>query len=319
MPARALARSRAYGLLGDLFLDGLDARSLLAWRQVDGGVLADPAAPVDLEAAAEAHARLVLIGLPPYEGAFLAADGLLGGDTTAAVRTDRALAGLGDPPGHEPDHVGSELAWLAFLSGAEADAKRDGVDPERILALQRGALDDHLLRWVPQWVTHLRGLPTRGDADSVYVRGAELALAVLTEHRGSLGDRALPGRPASGWDLPPAAPVLEDPRAGLRAIAEHLCVPCQCGGYLARDTIAAIGRSLDLPMTFGARPDLLEGLFCAAAQYGRVPEVCTALDQLLAGWSDAWTSPWSAPWVERAGITRAMLARVAAAARELPT
>lgn len=312
MPARALARSRAYGLCGDLFLDGLDARSLVAWRQVDGGVLADPATPVDLDTAAEAHARLVLIGLPPYEGAFLAADGLLGGDTTAAVRAHRALAGLGDPVAHEPDHVGAELAWLAFLSGAEADAKRDGVDAGRIVDLQRSALDQHLLRWVPQWVTHLRGLPTRGDADSVYIRGAELALTVLTEHRLSLGGAAPP------WSLPAAAPVLEDPRAGLRAIAEHLCVPCQCGGYLARDTIAAIGRSFDLPMTFGARADLLEGLFCAAAQYSRVPDVCAALDALLAGWIDAWTSPWSAPWVERAVLTRALLARVAAAARELP-
>jgi len=315
VPARALARSRAYGLLGDLFLEGLDARNLLAWRQVDGGVLVDPAAPVDREAAAEAHARLVLLGVPPYEGAFLAADGLLGGETTAEVRAHRALAGVGDPAGHEPDHVGSELAWLAFLSGAEADAKRDGVDADRIeqiIALQRSALDDHLLRWVPQWVAHLRGQPTRGDADSVYVRGAELTLAVLTEHRSALGGASLP------WALPAAAPVLEDPRAGLRAIAEHLCIPCQCGGYLARDTIAGIGRSLDLPMTFGARADLLEGLLCAAAQYQRIPDACAALDTLLAGWVAAWTSPWSAPWVERAGLTRAMLARVAAAARELP-
>jgi hypothetical protein len=275
-------------------------------------VLGDPAAPVDLDAAAEAHTRLALIGIPPYEGAFLAADGLLGGDTTAAVRAHRALAGLGDPGGHEPDHVGAELAWLAFLAGAEADARRDGVDPDRIVALQRSALDDHLLRWVPQWVAHLRGLPTRGDADRVYFRGAELALAVLTEHRQSLGGAS------PGWSLPAAVPVLEDPRAGLRSIAEHLCVPCQCGGYLTRDTIAGVGRSLDLPMTFGARADLLEGLYCAAAQYSRIPDVCTALDTLLEGWIDAWNAPWSAPWVERAGLTRAMLARVAAAARALP-
>ncbi len=315
MPARALARSRAYGLLGDLFLEGLTVSTLVAWRQVRGGVLLDAAASVDLEDAAEAHARLLLIGVPAYEGAFLAADGLLGGDVAAAVRRDRALAGLGDPPGHEPDHLGAELGWLAFLCGAEADARRDGVAAERIeriIALQRSALDAHLLRWVPQWSTHLRGLPTRGEADGVYVRGAELALAVLTDHRESLGGSA------PGWSLPAPAPVLEDPRAGLRAIAEHLCVPCQCGGYLARDTIAAAGRALDLPMTFGARADLVEGLFCAAAQYSRVPDVCTALDALLAGWIDAWTSPYSAPWVDRAAHTRALLARVAAAARELP-
>jgi TorA maturation chaperone TorD len=305
--ARALARSRGYALLGDLYSHGMSARTLPAWRQVPG-VLTGPDAPIDLEAAAEAHARLFLIELPPYESAFCAQDGLLGGEITTAVRAARADAGLGDPLEVEPDHLGAELAWLAFLTGAEADARRDNVDMVHILELQRAALDHHILRWLPQFVTALSEFSGAGVGHGVdiYVRGAVLAQDLVLDHRAALGG------PSPLWDLPPVVGVLDDPRTGLRGIAEHLCLPCQAGGYLTRTSITTISRSLDLPMTFGARSDLLEGLFCAAAQYDRIPDVCTALDHVFSAWDGGYAvSPCSLPWRRRVAITRAMLDRLA--------
>lgn len=311
--AQALARSRGYGLLGDLFSHGLTARTLQAWRQVPG-VLVDPDAPGYIEAAAEAHTRLFLIELPPYESAFCGPDGLLGGEVTTTVRAARAEAGLGDPLDDEPDHLGAELAWLAFLAGAEADARRDNVEVTRILDLQRAALDQHLLRWLPQVVTALPEFSGNGvghsDSVDIYVRGALLAQDLVLDHRAALGGLS------PVWDLPPSVDVLDDPRTGLRGIAEHLCLPCQAGGYLTRTSITAVSRSLDLPMTFGARSDLLEGLFCAAAQYDRIPDVCRALDCVLSGWDGGYAvSPCSVPWRRRVAITRAMLDRLAHAPR----
>lgn len=310
----ALARSRGYALLGDLYSHGLTERSLAAWRQVPAGVLAAPDASVDLEATAEAHTRLFLIELPPLESAFCAPDGLLGGEVTDAVRRARAHAGLGDPLDEEPDHLGAELSWLAFLTGAEADARRDAVDATRMLELQREALDQHLLRWVPQLVTALSGFSEGGTghevADAMYIRGALLVQDLILDHRVALGGTT------PVWSLPATVAVLEDPRTGLRGIAEHLCLPCQAGGYLTRTAITRLSRSLDLPMTFGARPDLLEGLFCAAAQYDRIPDLCTALDTVLGSWDAGYAaSPASAPWRDRVATTRGMLDRLARASR----
>lgn len=314
--ARALARSRGYALLGDLYSHGLSARTLPAWRQVPG-VLTGPDAPIDLEAAAEAHTRLFLIELPPYESAFCGVDGLLGGEIATSVRAARADAGLGDALEEEPDHLGAELAWLAFLTGAEADARRDKVDVVHIRELQRAALDHHLLRWLPQFVTALsefseggigHSWPAGGSPDSIdiYVRGALLAQDLIVDHRAALEG------PSPVWDLPPVVDVLDDPRTGLRAIAEHLCLPCQAGGYLTRASITTVSRSLDLPMTFGARSDLMEGLLCAAAQYDRIPDVCAALDRVLSAWDAGYAvSPCSLPWRRRVTITRAMLDRLA--------
>lgn len=312
----ALARSRAYALLGDLFARGLREETLVAWRQVEGGILGDDPAPadvvVDLDAAAEAHTRCFVLELPPYEGAFLAADGLLGGMIAESVRAARALAGLADPVDMEPDHLAAELAWLGFLCGAEADALRDGVEARPITELQQAALSGHLLRWVPVFVAALDslvGAEPAENADRIYQRGAHLTLDVLLGHAGAVG---LGG----AWGLPPATEVLDDPNAGLRAIAEHLVLPCQAGGYLPRGVIVRVARRLELPTTFGTRADLLEGLLCAAAQYSMVPDVCRELRGVFAGWGRSLQlAPTfaAAPWVERGRQTQALLERLAAA------
>lgn len=322
---QALARSRAYALLGDLFGRGLRAETLVAWRQVDGGILGDDPAPadvcVDLEAAAEAHTRFFVLELPAFEGAFLAPDGLLGGAITQSVRAARTLAGLGDPVDVEPDHLAAELAWLGFLCGAEADALRDGVDAGPIIGLQRAALNTHLLRWVPAFVAALDSIiggEPAGAADRVYQRGANIALQVLIEHAAVVGAGGDGPEAGSAWALPVATDVLEDPRAGLRAIAEHLVLPCQAGGYLTRGVILRAARRLELPTTFGTRADLLEGLLCAAAQYSMVADVCRELGIVVAGWARTLESAptiAATPWLDRGRRTQALLARVAAAGR----
>ncbi len=294
--ARALASGRAWGLLGDLFRRGLVVDTVPAWQ--GSGHLSE-LGPEGLEAYAAAHTRLFLVEVSPHESVFLSADGLLGGDVAAAVRADRARAGLGDPVGVEPDHLGAECAWMAFLSGAEADARRDGVDPAPILTLQREVLDRHLLRWLPQVVEALEGVGVDGFG-RLYVDAATLALALARSRFAELGGVR------EAWSLPPAKDPLASAETGIYRISEHLCLPVQVGGWWTRSALVAIGRRLDLPAGFGNRVDLVEGLFHAAAQYGRVPELCGALAEVARGWADRGDGP----WVERARGAVGLLERV---------
>ena len=294
---RALARCRAWGLLGDLFRRGLVADTVPAWQAT--GQLAELGSG-GLEAYAAAHTRLFLVEVSPHESVFLSADGLLGGDVAAAVRVDRTRGGLGDPLGVEPDHLGAECAWMAFLTGAEADARRDGVDPGPIVTLQHEVLDRHLLRWLPQLMEALEGVSV-DTTGRLYVEAAGLALALARSCFAELGGAR------ESWSLPPAKDPLASAETGIYRIAEHLCLPVQAGGWWTRSALVGLGRGLDLPAGFGNRVDLVEGLFHAAAQYGRVPELCAALAEAARGWA----SRGDGPWPERARATVGLLERVA--------
>ncbi len=303
----ALARSRAYALLADLHGRGLRAETVPAWLEVEGGILS-PAQTIDLDATEEAWTRLYLLELPAIAGAFLSPDGLVGGEAAADVRALRAAAGLADPVGMEVEHLSATLGLLAFLCGAEADARRDGVVADRLVALQHEVLAGQLLRWLPSWVAALRGVCGPGPtppADATYLAGAELTLALAVDHS--------VGAPTPGDWLPAPVSVLDEPGTGLRRIAEHLVLPSQAGGYLSRGVILRVARSLELPATFGDRADLLEGLLCAAAQYTLVPKLALALDTVWAGWDAALAAEpeWAVrPWRRRIVHTRSLLRRL---------
>ncbi len=304
--AGSLAQSRGFALLGELFGAGLTPGARAAWGQVPEA--AGLVSALSDEAAAEAYTRACQLEMAPYESAFCSADGLLGGECVDAVRALRLRCGL--PNEGEVDHLGEELRWLAFLTGASADAARDGVPAEHILELERQVLDQHVLRWLPALVASLRA---QANAPALWVLAADLGLALAVDRRVALG-----GEPPA-WALPVAISVLDDERAGLRRIAEHLALPVQAGGMLCRSTLVGIGRTLDLPAGFGARADLLEGLFRSAAHYGRVSSLCEALEQQLSGWERSWRTLdgaglglLSAPWHARIAATRGLLRRLAA-------
>ena len=301
-----LAHSRGFALLGDLFLQGLTPRAREAWAQVpDAEALI---AALAEEAAAEQYTRAFTLELAPFESAFLSHDGLVGGDIAASVRELRARCGL-DPATDAPDHLGEELRWMSFLTGAAADAARDRMPAQAIHELERAVLDEHLLRWLPALVASLRA---QSEPPPLLALAADLSLALAVHRRVELGGAPTP------WSLAPLTPVLDDERAGLRRIAEHLAIPAQAGGCFCRSTLVGIGRAFELPAGFGARADLLEGLLRSAAHYGRVPELCAAVDAQVVAWDLEWglldqagLAPLAAPWHARIAETRRLLERVA--------
>lgn len=295
--SRAEARCRAWSVLADWLERGPTPGSASAWEETTG-------VPVGGD-----HTRLLLLEIAPFQGVFLSAEGLVGGELADAVADARGRCGL--PVTKQPDHVAEEARWVGFLAGAEADALRDGVNAEPIRALARAAFDEHFLRWLPALVAAVHSTSEHPHERAVL----DLALALAWEHR-----LALDGAPPA-WDLPAVENPLDDPKAGLGAIARHLARPAAAGGWISNAAVARLSRVLDLPAGFGTRADRIETLFGSAAHYGRVPDLCAALDAEFASWERPAPAPLDAlvaPWRARRAATREMLGRIAAAARALP-
>jgi TorA maturation chaperone TorD len=297
---RAIARGRAYALLGDLFRHG--PRRLDHLRAVDALAPHLPAA-CDDEALAE-HFGVFGQEVPPYEGVFLHARALLGGPRTQAVRRAMAEGGFSpDTADTEPDHVGVELAFLAHLCGAEADAWRDGLEATagRIQGLQRAFLRLHLLRWLPAVVVAIE--TAHGG---LYAAAGRLTLALALDH---LGEDPLEEELAEVPD------ILSREKTGMRQIGDFLAVPLNTGAMLTPAAIRGIARAAGVPAGFGKRGMMLENLLQSAIRSGRLPELLAAMDAHLAAQAAELAAlPGGGPWARRAEACRAVAGRIAEAA-----
>ncbi len=263
----AEARHRAYALFGQVFAQGPGDgvwETLLALPAVAETL---PEA-VDEDLVAAAHHDALGRQVFPFESAFRSPDGLLGGDVSAAVREAYAAGGfLPDTASLEADHVGLQLAYLAHLSRAEADAEADGRSEvvERCRGLAAGFLDRHALRWWPSLAAALR-TQTRS---AWIARVGTLAVELAAGHRAELdlGAEMVAEPVVKGLDL-------DDPETRLRDIVQYLASPLRCGMFLSLHGMARVARSVDLPTGFGTRVKVLESLWHTAVDHKVVPRLC---------------------------------------------
>lgn len=84
--------------------------------------------------------------------------GLLMGPSTVDVRRLYQEAGAELGLTELPDHIGLELAFLAFLCEREREAAASGdrVTADNYRAYQRGFLKEHVLQWVPSYCDTVR-------------------------------------------------------------------------------------------------------------------------------------------------------------------
>lgn len=93
---------------------------------------------------------------PPYESVYRDARGLVMGPTAREVERRYVEAGLGLAPDHRdlPDHVATELGFMAHLASQEAEAQpRDAL---AWLDRERAFLRDHLVVWLPRFCQRVR-------------------------------------------------------------------------------------------------------------------------------------------------------------------
>jgi len=315
----AQARSNTYRLFGQLFLHGLTADSLPFVNAIPelASTLPDT---FDSDNAAADHFHLFGLNLFPFESIFLHEDSLPGTALTQDVATYYRLAGF-DPEAYteSPDHIGIELALLAFLSGAESDAHEDDQRQhiQRIQDIQRRFLDDHLLPWLLPLVQAIQR-----QQQPFYAALATLTLDIVSDHRAALG-ADLMTKPVT-FRLPSPPDLLQSENTGLKDIATHLLTPVYSGFYLSRDDVARLARHHNLPHGFGNRQQMLANLLHAAADYDRLPALLSDLDKLLLDRQQTFethitaVSPLdriAAAWHERIANTRSLLDHMQEAAR----
>lgn len=114
--------------------------------------------------------------VPPYESCHCDRRGLVMGPSARDVERQYAEAGLGLAPDHRdlPDHVATELGFMAYLTREEARAE----DRDRRLWVQRERrfLREHLSRWLPTFCRRVRKASQHG----FYVALAELTETFVT-------------------------------------------------------------------------------------------------------------------------------------------
>ena len=290
----AQARSYSYTLFGRLLLEGITADLLPTIRAIPelADLLPDP---IDLEETAAAHHRLFAFNVFPYAGIFLEDSGLLGGPIAGEVKGIYQKAGFEtDTAGADPDHLGQEMAFLAYLTGAEARAWQNDQLPavSAWQAAQYHFLETHLLSWlIPCLIT------IQQQEDNFYRRLAQIILALAAGHYQTLveTDSILADEPAS-IPIPLESstagmfPPLEDGQTGLREIARFLITPVQAGLFLSRHDLDLLARRLSLPHGFGSREQMLLNLLRTAGQYDSALALFQALQAHINCWQEIYRS-----------------------------
>lgn len=268
------AWSRLYALAGHLLLDGWSPDAVQAVRALPA--LAEALPDLDADRLAARHHAAFGLGVPPYAGVLLGAEGHMGGEQAReAADLLRRTGWKSTRTDVEADHLGLLLRAAGFLLAAEVDALEDDREPivATLRALQVELLDAHLLpAWTPLTLA-LRGLAlTEWDAL------VDLVGALLVHHRSQL-----PGEP--GGALPSTPGVdLGDAKTGVARICRWLMVCGRSGLWLTRADMGAIAARADVPHGFGDRARMLESLIFAAVDQGRVEPVIEGLHVRVRDW-----------------------------------
>lgn len=311
------ARGYSYALCSRLFLHGLTPALAPAVAAIPELAVTCPA-DIDPDQAAADHQALLGFALFPYQSIFLDPSGLLGGEESVRVQHSYTHYGFVPVTSTEaPDHIGHELACLAFLCAAESDAwedQRTGI-VQQVQRLQVDFLQNHLLRWLPPLV-----LAMQRQHQPFYAALAELTLALVDHHLTEMHDRRVHGTVATAtFTLSPAPMLLEERTTTLADIVNWLLAPPYSGLFLSRDDLGRLARRYQLPRGFGERALLLTNLLRSAIKYDCFGALITDLHTLVNTEAQAYqrfadempaSTPWLARWQAQTTATAALLLRI---------
>ncbi|MBV7331927.1 molecular chaperone TorD family protein [Chloroflexi bacterium TSY] len=274
----AEARGNLYTLLSQVILCGVTARQLPILQQIDELAAVLPA-PVDLDCLMVEHEALFGLNVFPYESLYLDRSAMIGGAVTTTVLSSYQRVGYQtSSAAPSADHLGEELRLLAFLCGAEADAREDQIETftRRMMAEQRRFLEEHLLRWLFPCIQTIRS-----ESSSIFAVVAELIQDLVLTHYTDLVESSPPDWIQPPFTLPHPPSLLTDEQTSLHDIATYLSTPVWSGFGLTRSAVVRLGREQQLPRGFGNRVQMLTNLMRSAAQYDGIPILLMNLRQMI--------------------------------------
>ena len=282
----ARAQSRLLALLAHLVLDGLteDARPVV--QQIPSLERhLPPGSQDDWDAE---HQRFFGHELLPWASALLSPDVHLGGPIATDMTLRYRQGGFHPPEGHEPDHLGIELMYLAWLCEHRQHAEAARFSGE------------HLRSW-------LIPLTCAGhDAGGFFAEVLDLALHLIQELADAPDEIPL--------DIPD---VLADDNTGLKQVGRWLATPTWSGILWTRSAVSQIARDTGVAHGFGSRRDVLESTLFAASDAGKLPLLTQNMHGVIERWLDRMQRPGSASWRQRLQGTSRLLRRLEDAARSV--
>ncbi len=281
----ASAHSRLLALIAHLVLDGLSTENSVLVYQIPS---LGSHVPRDEDAddwAAEHH-RFFGHELLPWESVFRSPDVHLGGPVAAAVTNVYERAGFRPPRGHEPDHLGVELMFLAWLWD-----RQDSTGAANFAA-------DHLRPWL------IPASCAGRDAGGFYAEVLDLALELI---------QAFAAPPAAEDLAVPA--VLDDPSSGLKQVALWLATPAWAGIFWTRSALEEVSRATGVAQGFGRRAQVLENTLFAASDAGKLPQLTQSMQTVIDRWRGEISGPSADALVTRLDGTSALLDRLSSSAQ----
>ncbi len=286
-------------MLGRLFLQGV-TETLWPYVQALPELKAAYTTPFSPDAAAATHHHLFAFHIFPYESFFRTDTGLSGGPIAGEVAQLYQQAGF-NAAADAPDHLGQEMAFMAHLTQAEANAwaSQQPALAQQWRQVQHTFLNQHLLTWLIPFVI---ALPP--DAP-FYQQLAHLTLELVADQFNDLSLAAV---------TPPPQPIFAD----IPALSDnprpwdfiHFWVtPAHSGLFLSRDDISRVARQMGTVHGFGKRDEMLKNVLDAAAAASTLPTLFQTLAQFSQQWQTAYhqiatlfpdLSAFIAPWQARA-------------------
>lgn len=298
----AQARSHSYALFGRLFLEGV-TETLWPYVQAVPELAAAYPPPFLPNDAAAVHHHLFAFQLFPYESFFLTNTGLLGGPIAAEVAQLYQQAGF-DAAADAPDHLGHELAFLAYLTQAEASswASQQPALTQQCRQVQYTFLSQHLLAWLVPFVV---ALPPNTP---FYRLLGQLTLELVADHFADLDLTAVMAQPPPVF--PELSPLSDNPRPW--EFVHFWVTPAHSGLFLSRDDISQVARRTGAVHGFGKREEMLKNVLDAAATTDNLSQLFQALAQSSHHWQNAYTQlatdfphllRFISPWQERVQLS----------------
>ncbi len=192
------------------------------------------------------YTDLFLFQLYPYASVYLGPEGMLGGE--ARDRIAGFWRAIGETPPTEPDHLAVMLSLYARL----VEFERDEADAARRAARHRmraTLLWDHLLSWVPVYLTKLRKI-----APLSYGTWARLLGEALNAEATSVSP--FEQLPIHLRDAPPIGEATD-----IDALITGLLTPIRSGVIVTRADLVQAARHLGLGLRAGERRFALKALF----------------------------------------------------------